>query len=312
MQGEGGQVDSAATIGAMNESSWVLSTVWDWIGLGSVGAYMRIWNRGSRLVVLGLVAILLAGCGSFRRGVDSIAVWEADPITRRFEFKEEVESNNLLILLRGEIQNTAEDKRPFDVRHVEYALNQVEGLDEDEYKLRRRAVLESLRRTSNRSCDEFKLDLARRQARSNFVLGAASLAFGTAGAVSTSLGAARSLAGSAAFTTGTRSEINQTYFINRTAAVLVRAIDKRREILWSVIADSMSRGKADYSMRAALTDIETYHAACSLSGALFQTEQAIEQYDVNVAAKQALERAKLTKALSNLLRDGGKLSPRKV
>ena len=242
-------------------------------------------------VAVSLAACFLTGCSSFRNSIDSIGKWNADPIT--ISYPEDID---LLVLLSQESEPNAslDSSAPQNYSYgkaVEISLAAAEKLNDSEYKAKRRVVLESLVRKSNSLCHKYKLDLVRKQARGNFVLGTSALLFGTAGAIATHAGTARALAGSAAFATGTQSQLNQDYYFERTAAVLSKAIDKRREIQLRLIQASMDLPKATYTMRGAITDVETYHSTCSLTGAISELEKAVDTINVLQSVEAAANAA---------------------
>lgn len=245
----------------------------------------------SRRLLTGLLAcgVLLAtpGCSSLRRGVDAIGKWAADPLVRS-----DTEQVDLLMLLEENLPARAApaasavseaaprgDPRPYGQR-LEAALARAEQLPQEDYASLRRTVLQVLRRQSNLLCQEYKLDLLRKQARGNFLLGTASLFLGTAGALVPHVQSARVLSGAGAFSTGLRSEVHQDYYADKTATVLSKAIDKKREFQWRLIEANADQPKARYSLRGALADMEEYHATCSLIGALSELERAIDTIDV--------------------------------
>lgn len=242
----------------------------------------------SRRLLTSLVAcgVLLAtpGCSSLRRGVDAIGKWAADPLVRS-----DVEQVDLLMLLNENLPalpasaaagaSPVAETRPYG-QQLEAALARAEQLAQDDYASLRRTLLQVLRRQSNLLCQEYKLDLLRKQARGNFLLGTASLFLGTAGALVPHVQSARVLSGAGAFSTGLRSEVHQDYYADKTATVLSKAIDKKREFQWRLIEANADQPKSRYSLRGALADMEEYHATCSLIGALSELERAIDTIDV--------------------------------
>jgi hypothetical protein len=244
-------------------------------------------NRLRALLLATAAVALLSGCESLRRATDSIGKWTAEPIT--VPYPEEVD---LLVLLTSGTTRSqtseqgSQDDRTYG-RKVEDAIAAADLLDDEDYAAKRRIVLEALVRKSNSLCEIYKLDLLRKQARGNFLFGAASLLLGTTGAVVTHAATARALSGGAALSTGTRSELNQNYYFERTAAVLSKAIDKQREVQWRLIQANLDAPKKRYSLRGAIADVEEYHATCSLTGALSQLEKVVD----NVNVLQAVEAA---------------------
>ena len=252
--------------------------------------------RNCREFVLSCFTVaFLSGCGSFRQGVDSIGKWTADPIT--VTYANEVD---LLSLLEQSASATPVDPTAYGNR-LEQALTNAEEWNASKYKAKRREILEALRRKSNLLCESYKLDLVRRQARGNFLLGSASLLFGTVGAIATHVEAARVLAGAAALATGARSELNQDYYSEKTAAVLAKAIDKGREVQWKLISLNLDVAPSVYSLRGAIIDVEAYHATCSLIGALKEIERAVDNINVVQSVEAAASAAAAYQRIRSLL-----------
>src|SRR6266849_6956169 len=88
---------------------------------------------------------------------------------------------------------------------------------------------------SNSACREFTQHLNTFQASSNFILGAAAVGTGAAGAIVTAATAARALAGTTGALAGSRAELNADVFENKFVPVITRSIDDRRRTFLSAL-----------------------------------------------------------------------------
>jgi HYDIN/CFA65/VesB family protein len=99
----------------------------------------------------------------------------------------------------------------------------------------RNIIQERLIMASNSACREFTQHLNTFQASSNFLLGAAAVGTGAAGAIVTAATAARALAGTTGALAGTRAELNADIFENKFVPVITRSIDDRRRTFLSAL-----------------------------------------------------------------------------
>jgi hypothetical protein len=99
----------------------------------------------------------------------------------------------------------------------------------------RNIIQERLIMASNSACREFTQHLNTFQASSNFVLGAAAVGTGAAGAIVTAATAARALAGTTGALAGSRAELNADVFENKFVPVITRSIDDRRRTFLSAL-----------------------------------------------------------------------------
>jgi Abnormal spindle-like microcephaly-assoc'd, ASPM-SPD-2-Hydin len=99
----------------------------------------------------------------------------------------------------------------------------------------RNIIQERLIMASNSACREFTQHLNTFQASSNFLLGAAAVGTGAAGAIVTAATAARALAGTTGALSGTRAELNADIFENKFVPVITRSIDDRRRTFLSAL-----------------------------------------------------------------------------
>jgi hypothetical protein len=95
-------------------------------------------------------------------------------------------------------------------------------------RLRRNALQERLIAASNSGCREFTQHLNTYQSYTNLFLGVASAGTGAAGAIVTSLSAARALAGTTGAISGSRAEYNADLFAKNLVSTIVQAIDESR------------------------------------------------------------------------------------
>ena len=99
----------------------------------------------------------------------------------------------------------------------------------------RNIIQERLIMASNSACREFTQHLNTFQASSNFILGAAAVGTGAAGAIVTAATAARALAGTTGALAGSRAELNADIFENKFVPVITRSIDDRRRTFLSAL-----------------------------------------------------------------------------
>ena len=99
----------------------------------------------------------------------------------------------------------------------------------------RNIIQERLIMASNSACREFTQHLNTFQASSNFILGAAAVGTGAAGAIVTAATAARALAGTTGALSGSRAELNADVFENKFVPVITRSIDDRRRTFLSAL-----------------------------------------------------------------------------
>jgi hypothetical protein len=95
-------------------------------------------------------------------------------------------------------------------------------------RLRRNALQERLIAASNSGCRVFTQHLNTYQSYTNLFLGAAAVGTGAAGAIVTSVTAARALAGTTGALSGTRAEYNADLFAKNLVSTIVQAIDESR------------------------------------------------------------------------------------
>jgi hypothetical protein len=144
-------------------------------------------------------------------------------------------------------------------------------------RIARNALQERLLAASQQRCNAFKGNLQRTFSRTNFGLGVATVIAGTAGALVSSLDAARNWSGAAAIFSGARSEFNQDYMSNLAAHVIVDGIEKRRQFVYDQIQKfGQKMSYAEYPVEAAIKDAFYYHGECSVVAGFRQASDAIK------------------------------------
>jgi hypothetical protein len=113
--------------------------------------------------------------------------------------------------------------------------NSLENKTPDNGWIIRNIIQERLIMASNSACREFTQHLNTFQASSNFILGAAAVGTGAAGAIVTAATAARALAGTTGALAGSRAELNADVFENKFVPVITRSIDDRRRTFLSAL-----------------------------------------------------------------------------
>ena len=236
---------------------------------------------------IALLSIGNTGCDSMRKRIDAIGTWAADPIIPAAGAHVDIAS----VIWRDHAVVKKEDV-PYSI-FLDAAIRDFEKLQEADYIKQRRMALERIKLSSDVLCAKYKVDLSTKQARGNFFLGELALLFGAAGAISTVTNTARGLSGAAAFSTGSRSELNQDFYLNQTFPIIVKAIEKQRLVLWQGISDKTNLSSSRYSISIALADVLSYHDSCSLNGALALAEKAITEFSVLQSQSDAASSAEL-------------------
>lgn len=173
----------------------------------------------------------------------------------------------------------SQDRTRLD-RSVRYFACRVERATEDQRRQARNAMQERLLASSEQRCSAFKIGLQRSFSRTNFGLGILTTMAGTAGALVSSVGAARNWAGTAAISSGARAEYNQDFFSNLAAHVVIEGIDKRRRDVYQQIQHAgQAKAYADYPVEAAIKDAMYYHGQCSVAAGFQQAADAIRLFD---------------------------------
>jgi hypothetical protein len=153
----------------------------------------------------------------------------------------------------------------------------IEKTPEPQKKIARNALQERLLFASQQRCNAFKGNLQRTQSRVNFGLGVAGTAAGTAGALFSSITAARVFSGASAIFSGTRAEFNQDYMANLAVNVIIDGLDRRREEIYDQIQKSGQSKKYEaYPVEAAIKDAFFYHGACSIMAGFQEAAAAIK------------------------------------
>lgn len=230
---------------------------------------------------------LLSGCAGFQEkvhGTEDLSTdkWVSGPLMPPLTAPVDLVS----LLTDGK---DASDGSAAFAPQFERAVSFFNRFSQETLVLRRNLLQDRLKVSADQLCDQYKANIMRKQSRSNFWLGTASLFLGSAGALAKSADAARALSGGAALATGVRSEYNQDYFLDQTAAVITKAIDQRQAEIIGLAQVKRQAQITDYSMIQAIDDISRYHAACSLAGALSLTEKAVQIYDPSKSVDDAVK-----------------------
>lgn len=85
------------------------------------------------------------------------------------------------------------------------------------------------------------------------------------------------LAAGAAFSSGTRSLVNEEVYVQTVGAAIVRAISIAREKYYADIQLGFEKSLSDYSVQEALRDIQEYHRRCSFYYGLLEISKSLEQ-----------------------------------
>ncbi|MBI3246984.1 MAG: hypothetical protein HYZ50_10825 [Deltaproteobacteria bacterium] len=166
----------------------------------------------------------------------------------------------------------------------------------------RNAIQDRIVAASNQRCAAYKQFLKRYDAETNILLGVAAVATGGAGAIVKAADTARALAGITSILSGTRAEINEDNFQQRTVQVLTSGFEERRkEILADMLRRRGIREDPDgttvhtpgedlttYTVERAIGDAIRYHDHCSLVAGLEFAAYAVDR--VNDPGLKALDR----------------------
>lgn len=85
------------------------------------------------------------------------------------------------------------------------------------------------------------------------------------------------LAAGTAFSSGSRSLINEEVYAKSIGTTIVRAINQSRDSYYAAIQAKTNSTIEHYSVRAALRDVQEYHRRCSFYYGLLEISKALEQ-----------------------------------
>lgn len=140
--------------------------------------------------------------------------------------------------------------------------------------LRRNRLQDRLIAASNQRCEAYKVYLRRFEAYQETGWGIASTAAGGVAAIVGGLKDARILGGLAGIFGGVRAEIKQGMLGNLASYIIIPGIDQRRSEVMAEIRGNQTN--PNYTVESALSDVASYHGACSLETGLEQAKNAIQ------------------------------------
>ena len=149
--------------------------------------------------------------------------------------------------------------------------------------LLRNRIQDYLISASNEQCRIYSANLRVAAAEPNFWLGTLTTLFGAAGAATTVVQSARTLAALAAGTSGIRAEFNQDFFASQTADVIIGAFNSARKeklaAMNSARGDKGNKPLLEYTIERAVADAIQYHGDCSIAAGLTHANKALTSYD---------------------------------
>ncbi len=151
---------------------------------------------------------------------------------------------------------------------------------------RRNEIQDRIIAASNQRCGSYKTWLKQFDSETNLKLGGLATGFATAGAIFSAESTIRAASGIAAFFSGLRAEVNESYFHNQTINIITNGIELRRsEILKTIYDTRQSASVANYTVWRAVADAVFYHDHCSLVAGLEKASEAVaiaRTYDLGV------------------------------
>jgi hypothetical protein len=170
------------------------------------------------------------------------------------------------------------DDRPISDADFEAAFTAFYAYDGGQaraLRLRRNRVQDRVLAASEQRCSVYKLYLQRVQSEDQSMFGSLTTILAGAGAIATGQINSRVFAGLAGITSGVGAEMQQAYFGNLAARVIVPAIDVRRKAILDEIVEHQKRAIGSYSVQRALMDAAKYHGACTVTSGLNQAAESL-------------------------------------
>lgn len=139
-----------------------------------------------------------------------------------------------------------------------------------------------------------------RQAEVNGWLSIATTGLSVASTIVTGDQASNILSGGAAFTSGSRDHVNTHVYRNQIIQTVTTAIDTKRGEALADILTNLKKKKEEYSIDAAIRDVNAYHQLCSFGTGLQLVMEAVEK---QAAYEEAIKLNRIDTELSRLERD---------
>lgn len=169
------------------------------------------------------------------------------------------------------------DEKPYFTKRTEQIdlskvkLSDYEG---DDNKAKREVLISDMIALSDKKCSWYKATVMANANIWNISAGTAAILFAGASSVISHANTAADLAAAAAATSGIRSLANQEIYSDALVTTILRAIDVKREKKLAVISAGLLAD--NYSVAAAVRDVQTYHDACSLVAGLVEVTSALD------------------------------------
>jgi hypothetical protein len=261
------------------------------------------------VAVLACVTILAAGCATtpppsaltaqntLRQGgstpVTRVSTEDGDVVTqaelRRSTFRTQVESTLGNI---DRAQPVVARLTTVDVLAAEQAITAASNAgDTTKAKLLRNRYIGWLLHASNERCEAYKETLLETDRETNLVFGTLSTVLGILGGVFTPAATARGLSGAAGISSGLRAEFNSSFFAQKTAAALVRAMEAPRKTSRDAILANFGKEVSEWPFSAALADVQAHHDKCSLVAAFESLTASLDRPTPTDPAKANLQLA---------------------
>jgi hypothetical protein len=155
------------------------------------------------------------------------------------------------------------------------ALNAFQALQPDEKQARRNSVQGLLRNASDLRCSDFERGLNSLSSGSNLISGLLTTTLAGVGAIIENTSLTRVFSGSAAIVSGAQAEFNADVFFQRTAPVLIRAIENQRGKARNEMDGWATKRIDQYGLETAIGDAIRYNNACSLDTALGELDKDV-------------------------------------
>lgn len=141
----------------------------------------------------------------------------------------------------------------------------------------RNVLIGELVTISDRVCSQHQASIIANANTWNVATGTATNLLSALGTVIGGETTKAALAAGAAFSSSSRSLVNEEVYVESVGTTIVRAISVAREKYYSKLKNGMSKSVADYSVTESLRDVQEYHRRCSFYYGLLEISKSLEQ-----------------------------------
>jgi hypothetical protein len=147
-------------------------------------------------------------------------------------------------------------------------------LDGEAKKVERVRFIATLTTLSDKKCEAHKATIMSNANNWNVATGVATILFAGYASIANSATAAANSAAAAAATTGIQGQVNQEVYQGKLSTAILRAIDAARAKTYARVSQGLE--KTDYPTVQLVSDVNRYHASCSLMAGVTELTNAIE------------------------------------